>query len=477
MYCSSTQKGYPAPLVPYTVVFTFNQYGLVTDQQNWDDVETYDSSGNYIPKKNIPWSELQAAFDCVNERGFVLDKQGTSAYCSAEDCNLRSELTECGWNTNSDPLREAIEWYGFDFENAVEPEHSSLYANPLWNYGYDFQYKDFFVTDPNGYCKIADRYINEKKTSRNLIKLKTVVKEVNWQYGGSYPVRISTPNGCFLAKKVISTVSVGVLDKNSAMFQPQLMQNVMAMKRVFKMSNYYKIFFQFDRKFWGDSQVSSSMALVEHSILQFDGTGSNSSLMLISSTSQFIQIATEERGRCNFWQSLHTKWRNKFLYGSNILFCTLTTETIESITNHEDGLDAALDSLLDPLRAIYGNSFVAPLKSHYFPWDEYEYSFGSYENWLPGGTRADFETFIAPVQNAGENVVYISGSATCERHWAYVHGALLAGERTAKMVLKDLGVPNIVTNNSMCDIAPGGGYGSNRPGKVRGAGAGRQLQG
>ena len=71
---------------------------------------------------------------------------------------------------------------------------------------------------------------------------------------------------------------------------------------------------------------------------------------------------------------------------------------------------------------------------------------------LPGGTRADFETFMAPVQNAGENVVYISGSATCERHWAYVHEALLAGERTAKMDLKDhpqaMGMAAIVQERS-----------------------------
>jgi monoamine oxidase len=75
-------------------------------------------------------------------------------------------------------------------------------------------------------------------------------------------------------------------------------------------------------------------------------------------------------------------------------------------------------------------------------WSNDEWTFGSWEKWQTGRSVEDFDEFTKPLVNKhSEKVVYLSGSATCNRYDGWVHRALLSGEQSATEVMHDLGLP------------------------------------
>lgn len=75
--------------------------------------------------------------------------------------------------------------------------------------------------------------------------------------------------------------------------------------------------------------------------------------------------------------------------------------------------------------------------------------YGGFSTWRLGYTEED----QARISTRYGNLVF-SGEHTCRRHHGYTHGAKIAGERSASMLLRDrFGMIGIDTA-TLCDFSP-----------------------
>jgi len=81
---------------------------------------------------------------------------------------------------------------------------------------------------------------------------------------------------------------------------------------------------------------------------------------------------------------------------------------------------------------------------------------GAWANWQKDGTRADYEEYIAPLDNGLGNEVQIAGSASCFRYIEFMHGGYCSGVLAGDRVLDRLGVPSSLRPNTpcTCDVEP-----------------------
>lgn len=212
--------------------------------------------------------------------------------------------------------------------------------------------------------------------------------------------------------------------------------------------------------------------------------------------------------KCRFWQNHN----HRFYQGSKALSCTLNSEewdevadanrelsdvnNIKMLYDHSLGtLSGAphFDTACAPMTfSGNGNVFdwapgdtsVVPAGKScayaYFPsaWREnqastppqFDNAYGAYVTWNVGknlnSLDADFSDFVEPLASNGVDRVYISGTATCDRHQGWVQGAWYSGIRTTKQVLQTFdssyGSP---TNplpagfrEDLCDVGADGQY-------------------
>jgi monoamine oxidase len=220
----------------------------------------------------------------------------------------------------------------------------------------------------------------------------------------------------YKAKRVIVTVPVGVLRGQgyAINFSPPL--NIDVLPAV--TGQYNKFFCKFTSRFWDNTQ--------------------------------YIGILRNEqfRGVCNHWQNVDYN-----IPGSNILMCTLTNEGMERF----HAMKLTTSDLLEPLRRVYGCDVVDnSLQETYF--NRYDLDpaagYGAYSSYQAGYTIKDFYEFyggLSPtgyVQGEGHNsfgewIVHISGAASCLEYMEYVDGAFYSGQRSARYVLKSLGLSTI----------------------------------
>ena len=107
-----------------------------------------------------------------------------------------------------------------------------------------------------------------------------------------------------------------------------------------------------------------------------------------------------KRGHCEHWQNLATTGKNgntnigtkgtTNFFGSedsNILFCTIITESYLALVDGEGKLsDETLESFLEPLELAFGDDYKSPTAKFYNAWNNDEYSgYGSFSNWQVTG--------------------------------------------------------------------------------------------
>tara|TARA_R110000868_G_scaffold8205_6_gene42691 strand:+ start:5277 stop:6551 length:1275 start_codon:yes stop_codon:yes gene_type:complete len=89
--------------------------------------------------------------------------------------------------------------------------------------------------------------------------------------------------------------------------------------------------------------------------------------------------------------------------------------------------------LLNPLRKLYGDEFIAPDNIYSTHWQSDPYSQGAY-SYLSTGQSADaHDTLAAPIDNR----LFFAGEATHNIHCATVHGAYESGIFAADAILKE----------------------------------------
>lgn len=150
-----------------------------------------------------------------------------------------------------------------------------------------------------GFQRLFEDFMNDEVNTTNVF-LNTEVVLIDYSEsvstenpGYNAKVHVAGRSAPILCKRVISTLSVGILEeKKDTLFSPAIETDLMPLE----MMQYIKIFFQFQNKFWGHEEF----------ILALNNDSAKS-------------------GHCELFQNMATTEYNT--EDSNILFCTIITES------------------------------------------------------------------------------------------------------------------------------------------------------
>lgn len=398
---------------------------------------------------------FNVGFNCLHKEGNKLYKlQGKPRYDPKTDGAVAVLNKFCRWEERPEVgignLDWFEKWYNLDFTFAEAD--TSMYSYPTRKYAIS---KFYFVMDQElGFQKLPISFANQflGGTGSSYFMFNQNVTKVSYSINDPiYKTAVETnpdTSGCpkyrFEAKRVISTLPVGVLSSGDVTFSP----NLEYFDSPFNMANYIKVFYRFPDKFWEALDDREFIVILKQ--VQNDGI-------------------------CHHWQSLDFPG---IVLGSKILFCSLMNDALLELLGGDLTLDLTDMQLkgimLDPLRRAFGVNLVDRMVNHKD--FEYHYSafwlnrnfYGSYENWKVGPDLKDYYRYFggnlagsAPVvptckqdtsahngcSSSGDWTLHISGSASCRTQIGFVSGAILGGERSANYVLSDIGC-----NGNGCNV-------------------------
>ena len=176
------------------------------------------------------------------------------------DINFRAALRLSDWHPRT-PIQKASEYWFFDFEYGDEPEDTGV-KNNAYTYK-DHGDDDLFIADKRGFAQIirnlADKIPLEE--GKNLHFNKYVI-HIKYNEPGDYPIKVIANDTItgelyeYVAKWVIVTFSIGVLQSDRVAFEPKLPPWKEEGIYMFKMTRYIKIFMKFPdsiEAFWDDN--------------------------------------------------------------------------------------------------------------------------------------------------------------------------------------------------------------------------------
>lgn len=303
-------------------------------------------------------------------------------------------------------------------------------------WGYNVNYS----IDQRGLKSVVEEIM---PADENSVLLNHAVTGVNWtgnQCSPSHPVKVSTQfydgtsttSKIYCAKRVISTVSLGVLKENSINFMPMIKTSDSPFKE--RMGNLVKIYFRFPEKFWGDEEYITF--LMEE---------------------DFRRDTTDKTIKGEYFYNLDHWFKNSSgETDTKSLFTFMSTPDLDLIGVNDPNVDDAeisekIWNMLDPLRQKYGDDYVEPNCWYFKNWEEDTLYKGAYGVWKFGATYYDHENFFRPRENVdNEKVLYLSGEASCFEHWGYIEGAYEAGSRDARLIIRDIRSTTDVSAFSAC---------------------------
>ena len=253
----------------------------------------------------------------------------------------------------------------------------------------------YFVTDQRGYNVFINRMARNFNTS---IRLSHQVTRIDYDESGVYVKGIILDTN-FSSKKefeirskfAISTVSLGVLQKEVIEFRPPLTATKMEAIRGMHMGLAAKVFLKFPYNFWGDTE--------------------------------------------NFY-TFKSTWvlnldHQKYFPGSNMI----TFHFIGDIAIRLESQDIAKTKLdlMQELHQLFGNSIPDPIDIHVTNWTKNPFYYGSWSSLPLGYTSA-----MRDELRKNEETLYFSGEHTNKGNSGFVQGAFRAGQTTAQDVLKKM---------------------------------------
>ncbi|KAG6909773.1 hypothetical protein DXG01_015489 [Tephrocybe rancida] len=314
------------------------------------------------------------------------------------DLTAESTYNLLGYDPHNDAHALASEYFNFDWEYAQKPDQSSAIAtsrNSNFTYnveGGGFSDDNLLSIDHRGFKmfiqKEAATFLQAKQ-----LRLKTVVKSIHWSSSGV--IAVLEDGSSFSADYAICTFSLGVLKNDDVEFVPRLPAFKAEAIATMTMGTYTKIFLQFPRKFWFNTE--------------------------------FALYADPERGRYPVWQSLD---HEGFMPGSGIIFATVTGDFSQRIEAMSDAEVKA--ECLRVLQSMYPNITIpAPMDFKFARWFSDPLFRGSYSNWPPSFVSQHHDNLRANVER-----LYFAGEATSQDYYGYLHGAYFEGVDIAKIVTK-----------------------------------------
>ena len=370
-----------------------DEYGASRNHTDYDDYIIYDTNGNKVDKSRA---------DAMDE-----------IYCDFEEFydDLREKIKESGGNDVS--LQYAITKF-LKTANLSEPQYRDFNYTLVWNiegeYAADSSNISLFSFDKMGYYFFKDRPIEypclEEKHNdvvfpegydqiiQGLAKeldIKTGQFVTKVDYNGDI-VTVTTNKGLvFTSKYVISTLPLGVLQKESVKFSPPLSENAIKASKNLKMGILNKVYLIFNvEPFWDENQ--------------------------------FITYIPEKKGQWVYFMNLHN------IVNKSALLAFTSGQFAQQIEDYSD--TQIKDDAMHVLRTIYqknGKIVPDPVYTNVTRWNDNEYAGGAYSYTGVGSTNADFYELSQPLKNR----LFFAGEVTEVRYPATVHGAYLSGIREA----------------------------------------------
>jgi monoamine oxidase len=228
------------------------------------------------------------------------------------------------------------------------------------------------------------------------IRLSTPVGRVEHGESG---VRVETEGGeVFEADRVVVTVPIGVLQRETIVFEPSLPADKRDALTRMDMGSLEKVVLRFDEIFWS-------------------GAGQLAWMYVSDERGEFPMIVdlTEHAGAPTL-VLLHGGQRAR--------------DALDTLTD-----DVLVDEALRVVEAALGVSAPTPVASAVTRWRSDPYSRGSYTYPTQGATGEDWDTMAAPV---GERL-FFAGEGTSRAYLGTVHGALHSAIREGLRLGGDLG--------------------------------------
>ncbi|CAB9522006.1 Polyamine oxidase [Seminavis robusta] len=418
------------------------ELGIVAHVNDYDNVAAYDEFGVPIPQATI-MAENERFLEAWEEAIKEADNQWAPDHEQWDDQGVIALLAKNGWEIGEGQqgnLDFTTEWHYMDFEYAAR-DTSVRYFPYYFNTA-------LHVNDMRGFEEVPQAMFRDD-ADMNKLRTSTRVNKINYDenvgfQGNNYRVMVNAEHTepavgeptCtdYYAKRVISTVSAGVIANDLIEFNPPL-EYPHVDYNPYYMTQYVKIFYQFDSQFWDDNELIRVVRDVDH------------------------------RGHCHHWANMNGEG---FYPDSNMIRCEIMTEAFDELKDPitEDLTNATLNMLLDPLRTAYGEANVPEPLQVYYPKlnKDRDFGYGAYANWKTGFTFKQYAHMYGGVDGVvdycehngcnsmGDWTMILSGSHTCYDQAEFTHGAYFAGEKAANQVLRELGYTGVDESLSPCDI-------------------------
>eukprot|EP00357_Protocruzia_adherens_P012206 CAMPEP_0114992296 /NCGR_PEP_ID=MMETSP0216-20121206/11859_1 /TAXON_ID=223996 /ORGANISM="Protocruzia adherens, Strain Boccale" /LENGTH=445 /DNA_ID=CAMNT_0002355739 /DNA_START=31 /DNA_END=1368 /DNA_ORIENTATION=- len=219
-----------------------------------------------------------------------------------------------------------------------------------------------------------------------------IVSDIDWSENDS--ITVTTKEGIsYSTKRLIVTVSIGVLQQEKIKFTPPLPKSKLDNIKMFGIGTFTKIYIEFEDSFWGANQR----------YLLFVSANPQESIL--------FQPLTPERGKNVLLVFLHPNKEEEF---------------------KEKPEEEIIDFILRALKMKFP-SCPSPKSSLISRWATNQFTCGSYSHISEGNTDTNPAKLL---QEPVENRLFFAGEATSPEFIATVHGAHLSGIREAKKVSK-----------------------------------------
>ena len=315
-------------------------------------------------------------------------------------------LRLAGWRPMN-AVDEWVEWLSFDFPFGRPSDTSSfkqtlgLSIIPSSQFGNNT--RRYIITDPRGYHSISE-CMAEEFLSPNDSRLifNTVVRTVQWsdecvcvdaEYSGEFRR--------YCGSYAILTFSIGELQDGGVEFIPELpLKKVQAIHQP-EMGNFLKVYLEFNETFW-DTNVD------------------------------FIGYIDDTRGR--EYYPVFSPWGSYLDSRAHILEAYLIGDEAWRVSRQD--LEITKEQIAEVLRNIYGERASDPIDIIMGDFIVNPYFLGNLMTAIPGVTASTYKELDHPLGR-----LYFAGDANHPLHHSTVHGAMISGENTAKMILRNMEAP------------------------------------
>ncbi|CAO3618205.1 unnamed protein product [Cunninghamella blakesleeana] len=367
------------------------KYNLKTAPTDYADITYLDQNGKKVngTAKN---DEFYAKYDKLQEMSLERVKN------NQVDLAGRTSLLLAGWRAEN-PVEDAIEYFGYDWEMGETPELSSSVYTSINDEAYnDFgpnADEDVMCIDQRGFRHI---FLEEAKRvfkpNDKRLKLNTLVDTIEYT---DKKVIIHTDKDTIIADYALTTFSVGVLQNRDVKWKPEMPDWKLEGLFGFHLATYTKIFLNFPKQFWDNTEFT-------------------------------LYGNPVSRGLYSVWQNMNAP--GYFPQGGkdNIFMVTVTQDyayAVEAMTDEQ-----VKDELMEVLRKMYGHDIPEPTDIIFPRWHSNPLFRGSYSNWPIGELDQHHENMRAPLKNR----VFFAGEAMSKKYFGYLQGGWTTGAEVATKI-------------------------------------------